>query len=266
MPKISVIIPVFNTGKYLSECLDSVLHQTFQDFEIICVNDGSADNSAQILQQYAECDNRIKIINQKNSGVVAARNNGVVHACGKYVYTLDSDDIIAPTTLAKLLKAMLAGRGDIITCRVMQFGKENGELFLMRPTKLNLCRANCLVNAALISRDNFLKTGGYATDCNVALEDYDFWLNCVFKYNMRIYRVPEILFYYRIKDSDESRNKQHRDMHNELLKDIYAKYPSVKTYQKIYKAINPFRKIIRLFLKVHNNVLYIFRIPVWIKQ
>lgn len=72
MPEISVIIPVYNTAKYLPKCLDSVIGQTFNDLEIICINDGSTDNSAEILNQYAATDSRIKIINQKNMGVVAA--------------------------------------------------------------------------------------------------------------------------------------------------------------------------------------------------
>ncbi|MBE6449510.1 MAG: glycosyltransferase [Alphaproteobacteria bacterium] len=75
--EISVVIPVYNTGKFLAECLDSVLSQTFQNLEVICVNDGSTDNSEEILAQYSQKDNRIKVINQKNQGVVTARNNGI---------------------------------------------------------------------------------------------------------------------------------------------------------------------------------------------
>lgn len=77
MPKISVIIPVYNVEAYLSECLDSVINQTFKDIEIICVNDGSTDNSLDILRTYAEKDPRIKVINQTNQGLSAARNTGI---------------------------------------------------------------------------------------------------------------------------------------------------------------------------------------------
>ena len=99
MPKISVIIPVYNTEKYLSECLDSVLKQTFTDIEVICVNDGSSDNSAKILEQYAARDKRIHIINQKNSGVVTARNNGIKNAQSDLIFPLDGDDFIIGFTL-----------------------------------------------------------------------------------------------------------------------------------------------------------------------
>ena len=91
-PKISVIIPVYNGEKYLPQCLDSLINQTFKDFEIICVNDGSADNSLEILQEYSQKDSRIKIINQKNSGAAEARNNGLSHAFGNYLSIVDCDD------------------------------------------------------------------------------------------------------------------------------------------------------------------------------
>ncbi len=102
MTKISVIIPVYKTEKYLANCLDSVLNQTFNDLEIICVNDGSPDNSAQILQEYAQKDPRIKVLTQENQGLSAARNTGLDVATGQKIMFLDSDDAIPPYAI-KLL-------------------------------------------------------------------------------------------------------------------------------------------------------------------
>lgn len=99
MPKISVIIPVYNAEKYLRECLESVINQTFKDIEIICVNDGSVDNSLEILNKYADKDERIKIISQENRGHSEARNTALKIMSGEYVYFLDSDDYITPTLL-----------------------------------------------------------------------------------------------------------------------------------------------------------------------
>lgn len=98
MPKISVIIPVYNVEKYLRRCLDSVLAQTFTDWEAICVNDGSPDNSAQILAEYAERDSRFKIISKENGGLSDARNAGMAVAKGTFINFLDSDDLIHPQT------------------------------------------------------------------------------------------------------------------------------------------------------------------------
>jgi len=97
MPKISVIIPVYNTENYLRECLDSVINQTFKDIEIICINDGSTDGSLHILNEYATKDNRIKVISQENRGQSVARNIGLNNISGEYVYFIDSDDYIKPT-------------------------------------------------------------------------------------------------------------------------------------------------------------------------
>ena len=95
-PKVSIIIPVYNVEQYLENCLKSIIHQTLQDIEIICVNDGSTDNSLSILNKLSQYDNRIKIINQRNAGAGAARNKGISVANGEYIGFVDSDDIIAP--------------------------------------------------------------------------------------------------------------------------------------------------------------------------
>lgn len=92
-PKVSVIIPVYNSEKYLAECLDSVINQTFREIEILCINDGSTDASAEILEQYAKKDGRIKVFNQENKGAGSARNVGIKQAQGEFLAFLDSDDI-----------------------------------------------------------------------------------------------------------------------------------------------------------------------------
>ena len=96
MPKVSIIIPCYKVEKYLTRCLDSVCAQTFKDWEAICVDDGSPDNCGAILDEYAEKDNRIKVIHQENQGLSVARNNGKKLAQGNYIYFLDSDDSIHP--------------------------------------------------------------------------------------------------------------------------------------------------------------------------
>ncbi|NWQ39168.1 glycosyltransferase [Bacillus sp. EB106-08-02-XG196] len=96
VPKISVIIPVYNVENYLHRCVDSVLNQTFQDFEIILINDGSKDSSGEICDDYAKQDKRIKVIHKKNARVSAARNDGIKMAKGKYLSFIDSDDWIEP--------------------------------------------------------------------------------------------------------------------------------------------------------------------------
>ncbi len=91
-PKISIVIPVYNVKRYLHQCLNSLLAQTFSDFELICVDDSSSDGSLEILQDFQKKDPRIQILNQQNQGAAIARNKGIDFASGEYLFILDSDD------------------------------------------------------------------------------------------------------------------------------------------------------------------------------
>ncbi|MDR0933202.1 MAG: glycosyltransferase [Victivallales bacterium] len=114
MPKISILIPVYNAEKYLRECLDSISAQTLADFEVICCNDGSTDSSLDILQEYADKDSRFKLLSKKNEGSSATRNVCLAQAQGEYLYFVDNDDLIAPDTLKDLYGAAIADNLDVV--------------------------------------------------------------------------------------------------------------------------------------------------------
>jgi len=97
--EISIIIPVYNSEKYLKECIDSILSQTFLDFELVLVNDGSTDSSGKICDEYALKDSRVRVFHKENGGVSAARNTGIKAAKGKYVTFVDADDKVKPSFL-----------------------------------------------------------------------------------------------------------------------------------------------------------------------
>lgn len=118
---ISVIVPVYNVEKYLNECVDSILAQTYTDFELILVDDGSPDNCGAICDEYAASDSRIRVIHQKNGGLSAARNTGLDIAKGEYVTFVDSDDLVCKTYLECLLQALLAEQADIAVCDMVTF-------------------------------------------------------------------------------------------------------------------------------------------------
>ena len=122
MPKVSVIIPVYNVEKYLRECLDSVINQTLKDIEIICIDDGSTDNSLSILEKYAKKDKRVKIIalnhNIKQGG---ARNRGLDIAVGKYIMFVDSDDYLALNTIESFYNAINKTGVDIVISSIHNF-------------------------------------------------------------------------------------------------------------------------------------------------
>ena len=115
---ISVIIPIYNTEQYLKECLDSVCSQSYKDIEIICINDGSTDNSEEIMRDYAKKDSRIKILSQHNQGISISRNNGIERAQGEYIFFLDSDDTIEPNAIETLYKRAHQTQADIVICNL----------------------------------------------------------------------------------------------------------------------------------------------------
>lgn len=115
-PKISIIVPVYNVQDYLKKCLESILIQTFESFELILVNDGSTDASLDICKAYMNKDSRIKLISQKNKGLSAARNTGIECSCGEYICFIDSDDFIEKNYLQILYERIIKSNADIVMC------------------------------------------------------------------------------------------------------------------------------------------------------
>lgn len=125
-PIISIIVPIYNVGKYLPTCIESILNQTFKNFELILVNDGSTDNSGVVCDDYAKKDTRIKIIHKSNGGVSSARNAGLYVAKGEYIGFVDPDDYIDKNMYEKLYRLCIDNNSDIAICR---FNREiNGKI------------------------------------------------------------------------------------------------------------------------------------------
>ena len=127
-PLISVIIPVYNTEKYIHKCLDSILAQTYKNWEAILVNDGSPDNCGDICNGYAARDDRFRVIHQENKGVVSARNNAIANAKGSYLAFVDSDDFIEPTMLEDMIYAATDKKADIVWCNASVIFKEGKQI------------------------------------------------------------------------------------------------------------------------------------------
>ena len=115
-PKISVLVPVYNAEQYLSNCLNSILQQTFQDFEVVCLNDGSLDKSFGILEEFAQKDKRVRVLSQKNSGVANTRNRLLDEAKAAYIAFVDADDWVEPTYLEKLYQKAQESGADVTKC------------------------------------------------------------------------------------------------------------------------------------------------------
>lgn len=141
---VSVIIPVYNVAKVLPRCLDSVIKQTLQNIEIICINDGSPDDCAHILQNYAQKDNRIKVITQENKGLSATRNQGLDIATGDYIFFVDSDDYLHPQALEIFYKTAVKTKAPVVVSKsYYKLGKDavSSALFNTDKISYSICKS-----------------------------------------------------------------------------------------------------------------------------
>lgn len=136
-PAISVIVPVFNMETLLSRCLDSLLAQTFGDFEVLIVDDGSTDRSPRICDDYADRDSRVKVLHKKNGGVASARQTGLDTAIGEFVIHVDPDDWVEPTMLQELHAKAVSEDADVVICDYYVDTKEKTSLVKQQPSALD---------------------------------------------------------------------------------------------------------------------------------
>lgn len=226
MPKVSVVIPCYNLGQYLNEAIHSVLNQTFRDFEIIVVNDGSTDiETIKVLNSIT--NPLIKIIHTNNQGLANARNNGISQAIGKFILPLDADDKIANTYLEKAVNILEESPEiGIVYCQAKIL---NGEISSWDLPEYQLPRIlldNLIFCSAFFLREDWELVGGYKPSMKYGWEDYEFWLSII-DLGKRVYRLPEFLFYYR-KRSDSMANEMSREQVFYSYKEI------VRNHQKLY--------------------------------
>ena len=205
MIKVSVIIPVFNTEKYISKCLSSLVNQTLDDIEIICVNDGSTDNSLEIIEKIANNDNRIKIINQEHKKQGAARNAGLKIAEGEYIGFVDSDDWIDLNYYEMLYNTAKKYDADIALATNVRIGngktkkrleitEEKTAVTLQEKIDIgNQVKNPCPTNK--IYRHSMLKENNIIWQEGVYCEDKLFTIQAIY-YANKIVTVPDVNYYY----------------------------------------------------------------------
>lgn len=252
LPLVSVIVPIFNTEKYISRTLYSLINQTYTNIEIICIDDGSTDNSLETAQIIEKIDSRIKVYTQINRGVVTARNNAIDKSVGEYILPLDSDDLLAPDCIYELVKTILTKKCDVAVPKVIAFGDNllNFKYNLPRPTPFNMKMHNCCVNAGLFEKKLWKKYKGYDQTFDKGLEDYDFWLNFICD-NKKIVRCQSAIFYYRLKSITESRNASvfnNTLLEQELFSKIKLKH-NISNNRLSYKIHRYYFKFIHFFYR-----------------
>jgi glycosyltransferase involved in cell wall biosynthesis len=220
MPKVSVIIPCYNQAQYLDDAVDSILAQTFQDFEIIVIDDGSDDEiSIKILNNYKKPKTRL--IRTSNQGPSNARNKGIEIAEGDYILPLDADDKIGDTYLEKAVDILdNYPKIGIVYCKAELFGSRSGKWNLPEYTFPRVLLHNSIFCTAMFRKSEWVKVGGYKKEMEFSSEDWEFWLSLI-ESGLEVHRIPEVLFYYRIKKVSRrttSLSNHEHEMRSNLLK------------------------------------------------
>lgn len=243
--KVSIIIPCYNQGKYVQDALNSALNQTYKNIEIICVNDGSTDNSAEIISKFEN----IKFIDFKeNKGVIEARNTAIEYSSGEYVLPLDADDTIEATYVEKAV-AILNNNSNIgmVYCKARKFGNKNKVWKLPEYNYDDFLISNCIFNCALFRKEDFNHAGKYKQNMKNNCEDWDLWLSFI-ELGLKPYRIPEILFNYR--QCENARSKvvsQNTSQLKEIFKNHINLYSNnevliKKIFSKDDKKIKKYKK------------------------
>ena len=223
MPKVSIIIPCYNQGSYLDEAVDSVLNQTYQDYEIIIVNDGSTDEfTNRLLSDYRKP--RTRILQTRNQGLARARNTGITEAQGAYILPLDADDKIGAGYLEQGVPVLERQPNvGIVYCRGELFGSRTGGITAPPFSRLGMLASNLIFCSALFRKSDWQRAGGYNPDMIHGCEDWDFWLSLLDQ-GLSAARLPEVFFYYRVRESSMNQNMD-KDKRLDMFRRIVANHP-----------------------------------------
>ncbi|UFS69720.1 glycosyltransferase family 2 protein [Geomonas sp. RF6] len=204
-PKVSVIIPCYNHGAYLDQAVGSVLAQSYQDFEIVVVNDGSSDpETVELLRKYQRPKTRV--IHTANCGVSRARNAGISSARGAYILPLDADDFIGERYLEKAVAILDADpAAGVVYCEQEMFGAREGVPPLPPYDATDLLFDNLILSCAMYRKGDWERVGGYSPRFVYGWEDWDFWIS-LSRLNKKVIKLPEILYYYRIRAGSRDRS------------------------------------------------------------
>ena len=265
MVEISVIIPAYNVEDYIGDCVNSIMNQTFKDLEIICINDGSEDNTLNILRQFESKDDRIIVIDQENNGVGTARNAGLDAATGEYIYFIDSDDFLDSNALSELYDIAKENEADLIIFKSQNFNHDPTEPFveeynemeqipssfknklfsfkdmLEHFTKIDVTIWNKFFKHDLIEDVRF--------DEDIIFEDNLFTVDYFFKAN-RVYFYDKVLYHRRLRPNSIITSASRRHVEGlEVNKRMIKRIKEAGYYDDVKE---------KLFIKNFTIIIYRF--------
>jgi glycosyltransferase involved in cell wall biosynthesis len=248
LPFISVVIPCYKQAHFLADAVESIVNQTYTNWECIIVNDGSPDNTSQIAKDLISKypGKKIHLIEKENGGLADARNTGINAAKGDWILPLDSDDKFLPRFMETTVDIIAGDKNiNIVTTNLQQFGERTGEWILREFNEDRIQIENTFIYASLYKKELWEKTGGYYTGIPImGIEDWNFWLSCA-EVGIKSFLIEEKLFLYRIHSSDsmfETTTKKHWDEIMAIVRTLHPLFCSMELlladHDKIGKAHN----------------------------
>lgn len=245
-PQISIIIPIFLLERYLRQCIDSILAQTFTDFELLLIDDGSPDGCPAICDEYAEKDARIRVFHKQNGGVTSARNKGLNNANGNWIIYIDGDDWIEPTYVEELYNAAINNEADIAICG-FRFVYEDGSSVIEHPTiwddnkqaSLNRYIASIWTTACgTIQKSSLYKDNGVQSPKDLTFcEDFHLMVRLCYFAN-KVVSINRPLYNYRQRSSSIVHSLNDKTWRDELstyleIIDFFRNRGELETYKKV---------------------------------
>lgn len=239
---VSIIVPCYKQAHYLNQALESVIIQSYTNWECIIVNDGSPDNTDQVAEQWCKKDKRFRYIYQENGGLSSARNAGINVSKGEFILPLDSDDILHQNYLIKMVPALLENDIAIVSCyRKFFIDNVSNIVYEHKPignSVKNLLFENILMPSSLFRKKYWKEVGGYDEKMKNGFEDWEFWV-AITKLGYKFKIIEEFLFYYR---------KAKKSMLIDTLK-----YHRISNLEYVIKKHNDFYKE-----NYDNTIKYLF--------
>lgn len=263
MPTVSVVIPCFNQGSFVAEAIESVLAQSFQNLEIIVVNDGSTDGETIGILDRLDYP-LTRVVHTANQGVAEARNTGIALAFGRYILPLDADDRIDRNYMAKAAVVLDSHpKVGFVYCLARLFGAKRGMFYLNKTTLGNMLLDSRVFCSAMFRKSDWEAAGGYNSNMVYGWEDWDFWLSLL-ELGGQPYMIEEVMFFYRVKKQSRTQSMtfEHKvAMHKQLRENHQRLYQQGKAnidFEKYHRNRVTFGgKLLELMRKILFNIKYL---------
>lgn len=256
---MSIIVPCYNQGKFLDECLNSVIGQSYANWECVIVNDGSSDNTEYLAKKWLLKDKRFTYIYQENQGLCSARNFGIEHSNGQLILPLDADDKIGKKLLSLAVKTFNKEPNlKLVYSNAFKFGEVNENWNLPDYSLKKLALQNMIFCSAFFKKEDWKRVGGYDINMIYGWEDWEFWIN-ILKSGAGVKRLDYIGFFYRVKErsmiNSITRKQQQWTLEYVNRKHLDLYMQEYGTYQEYTNQIIKERRIVENQFKSRRRIL-----------